>query len=379
MLVTLYGDYNYGNNLQRYALARIIESLGFEVYHLCQIAVKDKPDKPSRLHESIISTKKSIKTLIKKMLALAGITKYLDKENRNKELDRRHKLFISKIRAFIEQYINNKIFVTYDEIFNADKSQWDKYKFAVTGSDQVWHNWSGTQHELEYYYLEFIPREKRVCYAPSFGFSEFRELDYDVHKKGLEGFDKLSCREQEGVNLIKQLINKDAKLVLDPTLLLNASQWREIECKPDINLPDNYVLTYFLGAVDPEYEHAIKQIAGNLPVINIYNIMIPGLGAYIVGIEELLYLFDHADFVLTNSFHGTVFAINFGKKFYSFTREYESFSRIQSILDSLNLANHAYKSESNSRPDEINYHEVNEKLNILRESSIKYLRECLNV
>ena len=262
---------------------------------------------------------------------------------------------------------------------NINKSQWDKYKFAVTGSDQVWRIWLHTIEQAECYYLEFMSREKRVCYAPSFGFTQFYEPDINLHKKGLEGFDKLSCREQEGVNLIKQLINKDAKLVLDPTLLLNASQWREIECKPDINLPDRYVLTYFLGRRTQEYERAIKQAAGDLPVIDIYNEAEAFLQNYVAGIEEFLYLFDHADFVLTNSFHGTVFAINFGKKFYSFTREYESFSRIQSILDSLNLANHAYKSESNSRPDEINYHEVNEKLNILRESSIKYLRECLNV
>ena len=372
LLVSLYGN-NYGNILQRYSLARTIESLGFEVDNLCPY--ESRPPR-NYLLEAATSFKKSVKTLIKRMLALAGIRKYLDKQ-----LTRESKssAFTKKLNAFCDKYIKRKIFVSYDEMQNINKSQWDKYKFAVTGSDQVWRIWLHTIEQAECYYLEFMSREKRVCYAPSFGFTQFYEPDINLHKKGLEGFDKLSCREQEGVNLIKQLINKDAKLVLDPTLLLNASQWREIECKPDINLPDRYVLTYFLGRRTQEYERAIKQAAGDLPVIDIYNGAEAFLQNYVAGIEEFLYLFDHADFVLTNSFHGTVFAINFGKKFYSFTREYESFSRIQSILDSLNLANHAYKSESNSRPDEINYHEVNEKLNILRESSIKYLRECLNV
>ena len=266
LLVSLYGN-NYGNILQRYALARTIESLGFEVDNLCQYELR--PHK--NLLYVTISFKKAIKTLIKRMLALVGIRKYLDKELNWKRKMSTFIKFSEKLNAFCNKYIHNKIFIPYDEIQNVNKSQWDKYKFAVTGSDQVWKIWFHTIEQAEYYYLEFVPPEKRICYAPSFGFTQFPEQDIDMHKKGLEGFNKLSCREQEGVNLIKQLINRDAKLVLDPTLLLNASQWREIERKPDINLPEHYVLTYFLGKRTQEYEYAIKQAAGDLPIIDIYN------------------------------------------------------------------------------------------------------------
>ena len=310
------------------------------------------------------------------MLALIGIRKYLDKEIRSR-------IFANKIKMFAEKNINHKIFMSYNEVLRADKSRWEEYNFVLTGSDQVWHNWSHTSTESEYYYLEFIPREKRVCYAPSFGISQIPEADYEYHKKGLEGFNKLSCREQEGVNLIKQIINKDAQFVLDPTLLLNASQWRELEKKPDIDLPEKYLLTYFLGNITPEYEQAIRQTARNLPIVKLYNRLHPDLPGYIPEVNEFLYLFNHADFICTDSFHGTVFSINFGKNFIVFRRSQtgaeDTFGRIESILASTNLTNHIYTPESNARPAEINYQEVNEKLNILRESSLKYLRDCLHV
>ena len=267
----------------------------------------------------------------------------------------------------------------------SDSSCWDLYNFAVTGSDQVWKNWTHTVEQSEFYYLEFMPREKRVCYAPSFGFSQFPKSDYELHKKGLEGFDKLSCREQEGVDLIKQIINKDAQLVLDPTLLLNADEWRKLEKKPDIDLPEKYLLTYFLGNITPEYEQAIKRAAGNLPIVNIYNGMNPNVTGYMytAGIEEFLYLFNHADLICTDSFHGTAFSINLGRNFLVFRRSQNGlenmFGRIESILSSTNLTNHIYTPGMNARPAEINYQEVNEKLNILRESSLKYLRDCLHV
>ena len=262
------------------------------------------------------------------MLALIGIRKYLDKE-----------ITYHKIEMFIDKNINNKIFVSYDEVLNADKSRWEKYNFVVTGSDHVWCIGTQTLKQAEYFYLKFIPREKRVCYAPCFGFSQLSDSeDYELHKKGLEGFDNLSCREQEGVNLIKQIINKDAQLVLDPTLLLNASQWRELEKKPDIGLPEKYLLTYFLYNI-PEYEQAIKQAAGDLPIVNLRTYTCPDLPGYMadVDVNEFLYLFDHADLIFTNSFHGTAFSINFGKNFYSFVREDDHSGRINTILNSLNL------------------------------------------
>ena len=198
---------------------------------------------------------------------------------------------------------------------------------------------------------------------------------YFTHKNGLKGFNKLSCREKSGCDLIKNLTGQDVKLVLDPTLLLNADDWRKISRKPDYELPKRYAVIYSYE-LPKEYRAIINNIAAakNLEIINVFDS--DDKLHYLTGPQEFLYLVDHAEFIFTGSFHGTAFSINFEKKFISFG---ESNSRIESILSQLNLMNRLYKNGHEFPSGEINYNEVNEKLNILRESSLKYLRDCLHV
>ncbi len=284
------------------------------------------------------------------------------------------------IQKFQNKYITRRINAeSYTHILNSDPSLWEKYSYVVTGSDQVWRNWTHTAEELEYYYLSFVPPEKRVCYAPSFGFSEFPESDYEFHKKGLAGFERISCREAEMIPMIKHISGKDAQLALDPTLLFDASQWRSYEEKPDYDVPEKYVFCYFLGGITPEYTQAIHEAAGGLPVIT-FNDFEGGL-QYRTGPGGFLWLIDHADFVCTNSFHGTAFSVNFGKNFLVFRRGEKSpndmFGRISGLLGSLNITGHIYEAGVRSRPEPVNYDEAHAKLNALRESSMNYLRECL--
>ena len=198
---------------------------------------------------------------------------------------------------------------------------------------------------------------------------------YSLHKKGLIGFNKLSCREKSGCDFIKELTGQDAQLVLDPTLLFNADWWRKISRKPDYELPKHYALSYFFG-ISEEYKLVINHVltAENLELINIFDP--EDKLHFLTGPQEFLYLVDHAEFVFTGSFHGTAFSINFEKKFISFGKNN---SRIESILSQLGLINRFCANISDIPSGEINYQKVNEKLNILRESSLKYLRDCLHV
>lgn len=364
LLTTLYGNYNLGNVLQRYALTRTLEDYGFEVTHFCK-----KP--PKHLTEPPIKT--WIKLPIKYVLARLGSEKF-----RLQLLERRRE---KRFRQFQDKFTPRKIFMTYTEAVNAPKSEWDKYSYAVTGSDQVWHNWSLTPDELRCYYLEFMPREKRVCYAPSFGFTSFTDDDRELHRKGLEGFCRLSCREQEMQPMIRTLTGQEAELVLDPTLLLTRKQWQDVASKPEYNVPERYVLCYFLGEITSEYRQAINDMAGGFPVINVYDNK--DMTHYVTHPGELVYLFEHADFVVTDSFHGTAFSVNFGKNFLVFRRVQESFTdmfgRIESILTNTGLMNHVYEPGMSSRPDDFDSESVGEKLGALREKSLKYLRECLKV
>ena len=359
MLVTLYGNYNYGNILQRLSLSRIIESLGFTVQHLCL----DDSLLPKTASKVII---RFIKQTIKHILALLGVKKYC---------------MVPMFTKFQEQHIpsTKRIYTTFLQTLSAEPSEWAGYEYVITGSDQVWNNWGNTQEELEFFYLSFIPKEKRVCYAPSFGFSEFPESDYEFHKKGLEGFDRLSCRELEMIPMIKSISGKDAQLVLDPTLLLDASQWREFAAKPDYDVPEKYVLCYFLGSKIPEYTSAIREAAGDLPVITIYDLC--NAKYYLTDPGGFIWLIDHADFVCTDSFHGAAFSVNFGKNFLVFRRIGLSgmFGRLSGLLDSLNITGHVYESGMKLRPEPVNYDDAAHKLETLRESSMNYLKDCLHV
>lgn len=361
LLVTLYENFNYGNVLQRYALTRTLESFGFEVTHLCG-------DQPSKLEKVMAN----IKLPIKYILALLGSEKF----RRQFQQRKREKRF----KAFQDKFTAEKICLSFREALSADKSQWSEYYCAVTGSDQVWHNWHRTPEELRYYYLEFVPPEKRVCYAPSFGFSRFPEQDIELHRRGLQGFSRLSCREEEMRPLIRALTGQEAELVLDPTLLLSPEQWREVAQKPKYPVPERYVVCYFLGQITPEYQQAIHDMAGGLPVINIHDI---DTDYYITHPGEFVYMIDRADFVVTDSFHGTAFSVNLGKNFMAFRRKQKNmedmFGRIESILINTGLMNHVYESGMDSRPEMPDSVSVREKLGTMREKSLKYLRECLKV
>ncbi|MBQ7215757.1 MAG: polysaccharide pyruvyl transferase family protein [Synergistaceae bacterium] len=357
-------------------MTKILEDLGFEVDHLCYFN-----DISTRAQAKMLA-----KDFVKKILASLGCRRY----NTISFLTRERKCpeWLNRFANFADKYIGRKIILTsYKDVWEGGKTRWEDYDFAVVGSDQVWHIWSHDQSTAEYYYLAFMPREKRVAYAPSFGFSEFSEIDREFHKTGLQGFDRLSSREQEGCRLIKELTGADAELVADPTLLLNADMWRAYAQKPSAEIPERYVLCYFLGRISPEYASVIRSIAGGLPVVNLYNIQtsLDFPPYFMAAPEEFLYLVDHADFVCTDSFHGTAFSVNFGKNFLTFPRFRPNgisagmFGRIDSILSVTGLMNHAYTAGTNKRPEEINYDDVYARLAELRKSSMNYLKNCLHV
>ena len=235
LLVTLQGA-NLGNRLQNYALQTVLEKMGIEI--------------STPVYQETSSCLVKIKLLVKNILAFLGNKKYnfaILQEKRSKAFE-----------EFSEKYIHNRIKVTFDSVYSKD---WSEYKYAITGSDQVWHNWSNTKKELEYFYLMFMPKEKRISYAPSFGFTEFPQADISTHKKGLEEMRCLSCREENGKNLIFNLTKKKAELLIDPVFLLKRKEWEKIEKRPDYVLTEPYMVVYFLGNETEEYVNAYNKIA----------------------------------------------------------------------------------------------------------------------
>ena len=321
----------------------------------------------------------------KLVLALTGNKYYRKKlvniltgKGKDSEIDsadilKRKELF----QDFYRDFFGNIIHSTYSETLSADSSQFDGYDYVIAGSDQVWNpELVGTFEALRYFYLEFVEKEKRVNYAPSFGVSRLKFLERHVHREGLNGFTRLSCREKEGCDLIRELTGRDAQLVLDPTFLLTAEQWRKIERKPEYEVPEHYALTYFLGEAEMS---TAKKLAGELPIIQapdgtaqIYSM---------TGPREFVWLIDHADLVITASFHGTAFSVNFGRRFITF-KGGNWFSRMKTLLSNLGLTDRIFElgrddDRNNIADMPIDYEAVNVKLAELRKKSMNYLASCL--
>ena len=325
ILVTPEGTHNFGNRLQHYALQQTLEGCGCYVGSLI---VRQLPK----------SKKMRIKNAVKSILVMCGIRRYKTSVGQGKRT--------VKFLAFNKRYITNVVRMPVDEVRQTDWSSY--FSYAVTGSDQVWHNWHNKSipDELSFYYLEFIDESKRISYAPSFGFTAFPPEDIEQHRRGLMGMHALSCREQEGCELIRELTGREAQKVLDPTLLLTANEWSEIEKKPSFKIPNKYLLKFFLGEVTLEYLAEIKRIADErgLQILDINDKNDPK--HYAIGPDEFVWLVHHADTICTDSFHTSVFSITFERNLRVFHREQrgfkDMFGRLHDLLEPLGLMKLVY-------------------------------------
>jgi len=243
-----------------------------------------------------------------------------------------------------------------------------------------------------YYHLTFVDRAKRVNYAPSFGSASFTFEFPELRKEFLAGFDRISCREAKGCETIKRVTGFQAIHVLDPSMLLRAEDYRAVSRKPQYEVPEHYALLYIAFGGLPEarlleYENVISRVCHGLPVISIAfwdsKSEIDRSTEEVVsstGPAEFLWLIDHADVVLTNSFHGTVFSVLFQKSFISLHRMSVADSvKIEDILSTLGLSHRIYQDDGLIPEQEIDYSVPYEKLEAMRTSSMRYLKDCLHV
>ncbi len=253
----------------------------------------------------------------------------------------------------------------------------DKYDMFIVGSDQVWN--CGRLNLDATYLLDFISdNAKKGSYASSIGMKKIPEKYKKQYWKYWREFQYLSCREQEGSRLIESLTGRKVEWVLDPTLLLDKSEWEKIA---DCSVLDNekYILLYMLDKSERLLEFAERAShVKNLKIIKIYSDIQKNNE---IGPRQWIGYFLHAECVITNSFHGVAFSVNFNKDFYAeitqkpfFT---ESSSRITDFLNELGLTGCLIDDSRVVRTDNIEYGQVNRKLADLREKSLGYLLSML--
>lgn len=314
-IITFQSAYNYGAVLQAFALQEYLNKNFAETrvldYHNKEI---DASYQNAQLIDFVRNPKNAVFKSIQGVL-------YKGKK-RKIDLFRKHYLKITK------QYDSANIAEAQNE---AD--------VFITGSDQVWNylivNRDGA------YYLDFARNRKTCSYAASFGIASI-PLEYqDFYKKSLDNIDYISVRETNGVEIVKSMTGREAKVMPDPTLLVNQKIWNEMCVAP--NQIGKYILVYKITKADRllSFSKELSKKTG-LPIVYIPNDLKSGSIGKLktdVGPEEWLGYIKNAEYVVTNSFHGTVFSILFNKKFFAevSSKVNPSTSRLKSLLKMFDL------------------------------------------
>lgn len=355
---------NYGNRLQNYALQKVLKNMNID-----SETIQYEPK-----YLDVVKNDNSIFQKIDKNLkiGLKSIFRKIYKRVNKKQFEIKENKRNDEFEEFKEKYIKfSKNNYKYGDNLNKINNDYD---FFITGSDQVWN--PGYEGSNEFYYLSFSNQNKTIAYAPSFGVSEIPKEKENFYAKMLKNIKYLSVREERGKEIIKELTGRDAKVVLDPTLLLDKEEWMKISKKFETN--SKYVATYFLGILTSSKRKEIEKFARkkHLKIINIYDRN--DINSEFCGPSEFLGILANAEYIFTDSFHGTVFSIIFNKPFTVWER-YDGFktasmsSRIESILKMLNLE----KCQKIINKEDIDFNNVKEVLKLKRDESLKFLQNSI--
>lgn len=355
-IVTYHRPINYGAILQAYALQKKIKELGVE----CDVI-----DYRNRTIESLHKKKK--------LMEAKSFRQFV----RDACLFKNHNLKYDKFRRFAEKNLTlSRPFFDFEELTRIENS-YDKF---VVGSDQVW-NYEINKMDPVYFLCFVKEKSKKVSYATSFGIDYIPENFRDKYIQYLKDFDEISVREKKGSEIIRDILSKESEVVLDPTLLLEKDKWYEISEDCIVN-GGKYILVYAFGG-----SKYIKDLAKRISkktgykIIWISNTYKKSFNIKYVksaGPNEFLGLFKKAEYIITNSFHGTAFSINFNKQFFTelLPKHKGTNSRIIDLLNLFNLRSRIIDSVSSADLNQtIDYRNINYILNTEREKSNEFLKK----
>lgn len=379
-LCVRYDCNNYGSMLQILATQKAIEDCGYTYEHICY----DKKTLSflfknlNRIFNPYFIRGKLMSLQKKKGLAL------------NTEVSKGNTERIEMFKKYREKYIKpfSPVYKGYSNLVKGAHN----YSTIVVGSDQLW---TPAGLQSKFYNLLFVPDNiKKISFATSFGITEIPTNQIKETKKYLERIEYLSVREISGAEIIKKLTGRKALVAVDPTLLYTGQEWLNIlpfENKYD----DKYIFAYFLGT-NIEHRKIVENFAKEkkLKIITCpamdeyveYDMNFGDLREYKVGPIEFLNLIRGAEYIFTDSFHGSIFSILYHKKFITFNRYSDSIrkgknSRIESLFSLLGLEERHYKDETfkiTSIDNVIDFLTVDEKLQILRNETWDFLKKALH-
>lgn len=267
----------------------------------------------------------------------------------------------------------NKYFQHSNKVYDKNNISEINYDLVVVGSDQIW-NQNITGNDLNFF-LPFPLKALKASYAASISTRNIEQLsDNNRLYELLEDFESVSVREYIASNLLNAK-NIEARSDLDPLLMVNTEKWDNIASE---NIPQkSYILLYVVDRVQESVQFALNYAKEHdLDVYMWGNIIKPIKGIKAIrfkGIEEWLSYIKHADLIVTNSYHGLSFAINYQKKFSMFSlKNNDSNVRLENILELSRIPLQA--DGTIYQPD---WEQVSDSLDLLREKSKSYITNML--
>lgn len=369
-IITMHTPLNYGSYLQTYATYVFLKENGFSptiIDYRYPTAYHKKLAKDSnapRIRHSFIHNK------------ISGLCGKLIGAN-SEDIKRKMESF------YLQNLTFTKVYNTAEEL-NEDPPLFDVY---LSGSDQIWNpQYVGNDTT---YMLSWVPRgRKKIAFSSSFSLTEL-PLEFNVlYKEQLEKYDHISIREKS--NIPRFLLGHDVPVTVDPTMLFSKNDWKRlISLKPIIR--GRYVLCYLLGYkfnpnpyglklakyVAKKIDAKVVSIGGDpINVLKGINV-IPNCGP-----KDFLNLFYNSAFVITSSFHGTAFALNFGKSFFSIINDDLTYDNRQiSLIETLGLKDQCLVRKNTALESLIipimNESDIASKIEIQREYSKRYLLKAL--
>ena len=329
LILTFFDEINYGAVLQSYAIRTKLKEYYREV--------------------NIINYQPDVMKAKRKLLNFVSL-----------------KAFILSIILFPQNVKRQRVFSSFitknlsvKDLSNLQNDDTRYENDVYLGSDQIWNpRITGGADPIFFGIIPTLARRKTIAYAPSFGVSNLTENELKEISLFLPQVDYLSVRELEAKDLISSISAKEIHVVCDPTLLLKANT--EV-----LNVATKLAQSLHIPVIEGYLGRKPKKNSSNHRVM------------FALSPEEFLGYIYNSRFVVTDSFHGTVFSIIFHKAFYSVPFKGKE-GRVKDLLSRCGLSNRIVSSSDSLNIEElIDYNHVDKALSLFREQSIKYIEECI--
>ena len=335
-IITLWGCSNYGQNLQVYALQHFLRNAGHNAFLIRYPLIEcqdNRPVKWLKLYLKNIMPPVFLYLVYKlkgKKISLSSLKQHSNLRKKNSVspshgfyMDSSYLIHLREIGRFLDTQINQSaLFYSSAAALKAFPPEADVY---ITGSDQVWNFWGQPLKVAEYetldaFFLNFgRPEVKRISYAASFGTRTIDKESAKIIKPLISKFSYVSVREESSLSLCEACGCRNAEWVPDPTLLLDMNHYRSLYAELQAKKPNKpYCIIYMIR----DNIDFLRKVYSWAELKNLEVCLITNTGQIqhmykeiFATIPEWLCLFDNAEYVITDSYHGSIFSIIFGKTF----------------------------------------------------------------